>query len=52
MKGMVFAGCSFTYGHGLEYYSPNNQFINKPKTIIIQQLIVNLLGQRQLIHHQ
>lgn len=31
MKGIVFAGCSFTYGHGLEYYSPNNQYIDKPE---------------------
>jgi hypothetical protein len=30
MKGIVFAGCSFTYGHGLEYYSPNNEYIDKP----------------------
>lgn len=28
---MVFAGCSFTYGHGLEYYSPNNEYIDKPE---------------------
>jgi hypothetical protein len=42
MKGMVFAGCSFTYGHGLEYYSPNNQFINKPE-IQITQVKDNLL---------
>jgi hypothetical protein len=31
MKGIVYAGCSFTYGHGLEYYSPNNQYIDKPE---------------------
>jgi hypothetical protein len=31
MKGIVFAGCSFTYGHGLEYYSSNNEYIDKPE---------------------
>ncbi len=31
MKGIVFAGCSFTYGHGLEYYSPNKDYIDKPE---------------------
>ena len=36
MKGIVFAGCSFTYGHGLEYYSPNNEYINRPEILITQ----------------
>lgn len=31
---MVFAGCSFTFGHGLEYYSSNNQYIDKPEILI------------------
>jgi hypothetical protein len=31
MKGIVYAGCSFTFGHGLEYYSPNNEYIDKPE---------------------
>ena len=38
MKGIVFAGCSFTYGHGLEYYSPNNEYINRPEILITQIL--------------
>ena len=34
-KGIVFAGCSFTYGHGLEYYSSNNEYIDKPEINIV-----------------
>ena len=36
MKGIIFAGCSFTYGHGLEYYSPNNEYIDRPEILITQ----------------
>lgn len=42
MKGIVYAGCSFTWGHGLEYYSPNNQYIDRPE-IQITSVVDNIL---------
>jgi len=47
MKGIVFAGCSFTYGHGLEYYSSNNEYIDKPEIQITEVQDNALIKTRQ-----
>jgi hypothetical protein len=49
MKGIIFAGCSFTFGHGLEYYSDDNKYIDKPEILITSINNVKLYKTREKI---